>query len=222
MPCSPGHSRDRSHIETPALLDELLSDWRDFVTANPFADDAAVLGLIVLGILINWMVARSTRARMLSRREQWIRMFAQEILRAFSYQGAERIEVNWKTRSDHVEIRLQFTFGDIAYTGHIQENAGQIIDAIGQYASTLRDMHHELSAEDDPPYEDVAEEPDQVAEPQKIGWWSILGVSPKASRQEISVAYRRLARENHPDLGGSQEKMSEINAAREQGLSANP
>ncbi len=47
--------------------------------------------------------------------------------------------------------------------------------------------------------------------------YQILGVSPSASDQEISDAYRRLARKYHPDLNkdnpAAEEKMKEINAA---------
>lgn len=45
--------------------------------------------------------------------------------------------------------------------------------------------------------------------------WQILGVTPKASEADIQAAYRRKAMENHPDLGGSEITMAEINAARD-------
>jgi len=50
--------------------------------------------------------------------------------------------------------------------------------------------------------------------------YSILGVSPGASEEEITQAYRKLAKKYHPDLNpGStlaEQKMREINAAYEQ------
>ena len=43
----------------------------------------------------------------------------------------------------------------------------------------------------------------------------VFGLKKDASWQDILVAYRKLARENHPDLGGSKEAMQKINAAFE-------
>lgn len=44
-------------------------------------------------------------------------------------------------------------------------------------------------------------------------YYKILGVARDADERTIKKAYRRLAREHHPDKGGSQEKMAEINEA---------
>ena len=50
--------------------------------------------------------------------------------------------------------------------------------------------------------------------------YSVLGVSPNASDDEIKAAYRRLAKKYHPDLNPGDEnaarKMNEINAAYDQ------
>jgi curved DNA-binding protein CbpA len=44
--------------------------------------------------------------------------------------------------------------------------------------------------------------------------WDILGVHPGASPEDIKTAYRRKARQHHPDHGGSDEMMKQINAAK--------
>ena len=42
---------------------------------------------------------------------------------------------------------------------------------------------------------------------------AVLGVPTTASPDEIAATYRRLAKEWHPDRGGGEERMAEINAA---------
>jgi hypothetical protein len=46
-------------------------------------------------------------------------------------------------------------------------------------------------------------------------WWLVLGVGRDASADEVDSAYRRLAREHHPDVGGDTNQMARLNAARD-------
>lgn len=46
-------------------------------------------------------------------------------------------------------------------------------------------------------------------------YYSVLGVSKEASSDEIKNAYRKLAREHHPDKGGDKERFQEIQKAYE-------
>ena len=45
---------------------------------------------------------------------------------------------------------------------------------------------------------------------------NILGVSPSASTDEIHAAFRKKAREHHPDLGGDRHEFQQITAAYEE------
>jgi hypothetical protein len=46
-------------------------------------------------------------------------------------------------------------------------------------------------------------------------WWEVLGVDENATKEEIKKAFTELAKIHHPDVGGSKERMTEINAAFE-------
>ena len=46
-----------------------------------------------------------------------------------------------------------------------------------------------------------------------MNYYDILGVSKTASDSEIKQAYKKLAKEHHPDRGGDTEKFAQINAA---------
>lgn len=48
----------------------------------------------------------------------------------------------------------------------------------------------------------------------------VLGVAETATRDEINYAYRRLAQQVHPDVGGSHAQMTRINTARDAMLGA--
>lgn len=49
----------------------------------------------------------------------------------------------------------------------------------------------------------------------KPDYYKTLGVSKNATAEEIKKAYRKMARENHPDAGGDEEKFKDINEAYE-------
>lgn len=45
--------------------------------------------------------------------------------------------------------------------------------------------------------------------------WELFGLRPGAGRDEIEAMYRVKARQKHPDAGGTDEEMAQLNAARE-------
>jgi hypothetical protein len=49
-------------------------------------------------------------------------------------------------------------------------------------------------------------------------WAEVLAIPRDATRMDIEAAHRRLSMQHHPDRGGSQDKMAEINAARDTAL----
>lgn len=49
-------------------------------------------------------------------------------------------------------------------------------------------------------------------------WWEILGVTIDANKATIKSAWRKKCKIHHPDRGGSNEMMAEINAAKDEGL----
>lgn len=51
-------------------------------------------------------------------------------------------------------------------------------------------------------------------------WWDVLQVRPDATRDVIETNFRRLARDRHPDAGGTDQAMAELNEARAAGLAA--
>jgi hypothetical protein len=59
-----------------------------------------------------------------------------------------------------------------------------------------------------------------LPKPEGRKWWDVLQVRPDADREVIEANFRRLARDRHPDRGGSQDAMAELNRARHQALQA--
>lgn len=52
-----------------------------------------------------------------------------------------------------------------------------------------------------------------LAAPMGRNWWEVLGVSERASPEDIREAYRKLVLVHHPDRGGSNDFMAELNSA---------
>jgi hypothetical protein len=59
-----------------------------------------------------------------------------------------------------------------------------------------------------------------LPKPNGADWWDILQVRRDATRDLIEANFRRLARDRHPDRGGSDHAMAELNRARDQALAS--
>lgn len=53
----------------------------------------------------------------------------------------------------------------------------------------------------------------QLAAPPSEEWWDILQCRVDSSMETIKMNYRRLAKERHPDSGGTSEAMTKLNQA---------
>ena len=50
-------------------------------------------------------------------------------------------------------------------------------------------------------------------------WWQVLGLATDhPTEEQIQAAWRELAKNHHPDIGGDETRMARINAARDRGL----
>jgi hypothetical protein len=58
----------------------------------------------------------------------------------------------------------------------------------------------------------------QIEAPGAKHWSLVLNVARDAGAAQINEAFRRLARERHPDQGGSEAMMAELNVARDRAL----
>jgi len=64
--------------------------------------------------------------------------------------------------------------------------------------------------------------PGGTSGPEKRDWRVVLGFEPseRPTRDDVQTAFRRMARDAHPDAGGSDERMQELNVARDEALEA--
>lgn len=62
--------------------------------------------------------------------------------------------------------------------------------------------------------------PPPPGEKPRRSWPDVLGISPHATREHVEETYRLLAKKHHPDAGGSDEAMAELNRARQEALSS--
>lgn len=91
------------------------------------------------------------------------------------------------------------------------DNAKDNMRAIGLHIASIRAQERYGVAS-------IAESFSPFLLPDKVGWWSILGITENATKEEIKKAYRRLSLEFHPDRGGSDEQFQRIRKAYEEAM----
>jgi hypothetical protein len=95
------------------------------------------------------------------------------------------------------------------------------IHAIGLTVEALRGLERWGAKEMvDAAFQGFRALPAPSTESLSSGWWTVLGISPTASRSEIESAYRLLVKKHHPDMGGDPELFKRLNAAYQSGLDA--
>lgn len=173
----------------------------------PWLNDALVACFLTLAFILSRIGAAVTKKR----REQLAAAIARDTLQTIiditGPQGAEHICGRWNARSRLLEIVLTFPNGSVRMTGRL---------GVNPVAAAVAFLDHrplDQPPEDEPP--PAEEHVSATKAPTKKSWWEILGVQETATAQEVTIAYRRKAMEAHPDRGGTDQRMAEVNAAKE-------
>jgi hypothetical protein len=156
-----------------------------------------------------------------------------ELQRLGVHQDDVIVSTNLQTRLDGLPRSNQSRPGDPGVCVYWQKSAkepmrcmavdryDEVQDNLAAVAATLEAMRsierHGGAAILDRAFSGFAALPAPM--PGKRDWWTVLGLPPTASESEIRDAFNRLAREHHPDRGGSNERMAEIIRARDEALS---
>lgn len=90
--------------------------------------------------------------------------------------------------------------------------------AIAKHIEALRGMERWGVASLEQTFAGFKELPSNASEGEDP--WAVLELEPMSSEEAINKSHRRLALLSHPDRGGSQERMSRINTARDAALAA--
>lgn len=144
-------------------------------------------------------------------------------LRGFSKDAGVRIDA--PTLSSNVDFIGRFNGSDAGAAAWFMMDGQWVsfgVDRFPDVASNIQAIHHILEARrTELRYGGLAIVRQTfkafyaLPAPNTNPWHEILGVSASASLAEIDAAYRRLASERHPDKGGSDAMMAELNAARD-------
>jgi DnaJ-class molecular chaperone with C-terminal Zn finger domain len=121
--------------------------------------------------------------------------------------GADQVEISWEFGTPLVEVQANFAGEQVitAVSADEPKRDRAVMSAVSRIIDDrveLLNYRHLLGGGSEP-------------------WWRTLGVSPDVTVDEVEKAFRTLAREAHPDLGGplaGTDRMAQINAARDRAL----
>jgi hypothetical protein len=141
---------------------------------------------------------------------------------------AANVVVSWNYRHDQYgfPIETEFAVKDQGVAVYFTLNGRPMVIACDRYqraAANLRSLGLALEA-----MRQLARHGGGVmmerafagfaALPRPPSCWDVLGVEEGASRADIERAFRHRAKKVHPDAGGNDYAMAELNAARDQAL----
>lgn len=149
----------------------------------------------------------------------------QESLRAFARDSGKGL--NDPVMSSSVDFMGKVKDGDPGVAIWFTWDGLQVCFAVDRYntpAANLQAIHHIIEARRVELRHGTLHLVRQtfqgfVALPPPRGkeWWTVLGLTQMATRDQIDAAYRDKARTAHPDMGGSDDAMAALNAARDAG-----
>jgi DnaJ like chaperone protein len=108
--------------------------------------------------------------------------------------------------------------GFAAWLAYILINGERVIERREELADQRRAARDEWDGEDEAEFSESNDDPEPVG-PKP--WHEVLGVSTKASMQDIKTAYRRLITQYHPDrVEGLGPELRELATVRAQEINA--
>lgn len=215
-------------ISAKMLFDLWWSEFAAFVAALP--PDLFWLGIVAVILAVHFLESR--RVRKVRRAE--MHGISEEILEALLPHGVVgvRVDRHWRSLrgrgwSNEVTVILSTAEGTLA--GRLRGRFG-VRDLAWHAVAALMEEREALRAQASSRRRGPEPEPDAGArqahrpapppDARPAAWWEVLGVTPDADADAVKAAYRSLARTRHPDMGGTNDAMAELNDARDQGLDA--
>ena len=155
-----------------------------------------------------------------SRREKARKTWAEEEFEGPKREKQQRDQYDYKQQYNQTDSSSSSNpFGFDSATA--EEILRQWADGFGRFYRDGFEQAFYYGRGGEGPFNSQSSRPPPQQPPGKTPWYVTLGVTAKASKDEIRKAYRRLARKFHPDVSQEPDaaiRMAEINTARDEGL----